>query len=227
MPDALTTETTTTDLTENTTADQPSAIPSTRDTEAAQHASDLTPVSDDAPAPVDEIADDDAKNPNREAAKYRRQLREAETTNATQLSDIRELQSEVVRLNLVSQLKNTEDFTQFIGIDKVLGDDGRIDRSKLDSEMATLLTERPYLRVEGPKPPRTRPQMPKGTPVAPTAPQRDNRPASEKHFGASDSSATWHQALDGKNSELSDIGPAARSSRRNHKVGLVVGTTET
>lgn len=161
-------------------------------------------------------AAEDGKNPNREAAKYRRQLRDAESKLETQQADVRELQAEVIRLNLTGTLTNTADFDQFIGIEKVLGDDGKIDKSKLDAEVAAMLSERPYLKPQGPRI-ATRPTPARGKVSGPEqVPEKLS--AAQKYFGAS--AANWHQVLDGRSASASEVGEAVRAGSNKVKFGI-------
>jgi hypothetical protein len=178
----MTTEQTTTDSTTTPEIDANTNVPAALPAEATSPASPETPT--DAPT------DDEGKNPNAEAAKYRRQLRETQTANETLSGHVTELQAEVVRLMLTDRMNNTIDFDKFIGIANVLGDDGKIDPEKLETSVTELLTERPYL-APAKIMPRMRPKVAEGQKTA-SAPSQTAKSIADK-FGSSD--AKWTDLL--------------------------------
>jgi pyruvate/2-oxoglutarate dehydrogenase complex dihydrolipoamide acyltransferase (E2) component len=116
-----------------------------------------------APAPNAEQQQQADEKPQAEAAKYRTRLRAAEAERDELRAHVTELQGEVVRQLLVGRLADPADFDQ-IGVAAVLGDDGRIDKTKVDEAVTQLLEKKPHYAPASTRP-RTRPQPRAGTPV--------------------------------------------------------------
>lgn len=140
----------------------------------------------------DDAGESDGVNPNREAAKYRIQAREAQAEAESLRSQVAELQAAVVRLMVTDRLVNPDDFGQFVDLDRVRGEDGRIDHGKLASEVEQLLQERPYLAVKHPLP-GGRPRMPKTRPALGGRAGEAGKDALGEAFG--DSDASWGELL--------------------------------
>lgn len=122
-----------------------------------------------------------------EAARYRRRMRNAETERDGLKQHVRELQGEVIKQLVTGRLTNPDDFDLFVGLDNVLGADGRLDLAKLDDALEELLTDRPYLHQATPAP-KQRPKIPRGVTSGSSSPTGQSS-SLERAFG--DTTATW------------------------------------
>jgi hypothetical protein len=111
----------------------------------------IEPDQADPSDPGDQVeAETDSTKPesaNREAAKYRVALREAEGERDSALALVELLQRATV-LSLAAELSQPEDLLQFSedGIAGMLGEDGQVDQAKVRTSVAALLESRPGLR---------------------------------------------------------------------------------
>lgn len=145
--------------------------------EAPEAAQDAATSPESTPTPPE--AAEPAQEPDgrsTEAAKYRTRLRAAEAELADAHAHIAELQGEVIRQLLAGVLADPSDFDQ-IGVPAVLGDDGRIDKEKLDAAIATLLEQKPHYA-----PQKTRPAM-RPQPRAGAVADTGTRPAPQSKLG--------------------------------------------
>lgn len=94
-------------------------------------------------------------NPNAEAAKYRRKLRDTEealtefqTTVEAQNQRITSLQRKLIDQHTGPHLHDADDFWKFAEteLEDLLDDDGLPDLNKVDETLETLLEERRYLK---------------------------------------------------------------------------------
>jgi hypothetical protein len=149
--------------------------------ETVETPAQVVPEAPGAPADPQEPYED--KRLAGEAAKYRRERNEATASLTAAQEHVTELQAEVVRLMLTDKLVNTDDFDRFIGIDAVLGEDGKIDREKITAAVEELVQQRPYLAPQK-LTPRTRPKPDPGVPMGGTAPGRPKSLADQFGGGA-------------------------------------------
>ena len=129
-------------MTENDTTTDAAELPDTDAQETTgQTAGSDTPDE----APVTQDAGEDESRGNREAAKYRRQLRDVEAERDAlrgQLTAARaELLAQVPGLR-IAEGAHGEVFSE---PDAMFSDDGSLNRAAIDAHVATLRTERPYL----------------------------------------------------------------------------------
>lgn len=122
---------------------------------------DTTPDED---TPPDEDPAEE-KRGNAEAAKYRKQLRAAETTIADHEAHIAELQHHVIGGLIADKVADPRVFDKLVDRSAWAGDDGRIDLNKLDAAVAQILEEYPSLKPAGKPSPRMKPQPGRGEPV--------------------------------------------------------------
>jgi len=111
---------------------------------------------------ADNPDDKQTGNPNAEAAKYRRKLRdteealtEAQTKVADQDQRITALQRKLIDQHTGPNLHNAEDFWKFADVElgDLLDEDGLPDFDKVDKALNTMLEERSYLKnLRVPKP---------------------------------------------------------------------------
>lgn len=120
--------------------------------------------------PEEKPSDD---KPSSEAAKYRTRLRATEAERDELRAHVTELQGEVIRQLLVGKLADPRDFDQ-VGVAAVLGEDGRIDREKLDAAVTQLLEEKPHYAPAKVRP-RTRPQPRDGVPAGQARAQSETK----------------------------------------------------
>ncbi|MDQ1217183.1 hypothetical protein [Microbacterium arborescens] len=158
-----------------------------------------------------EKTEENAK-PSSEAAKYRTRLRAAEAQLAEAQSHIAELQGEVIRGLLTGVLTDPADFDQ-IGVAAVLGEDGRIDKAKVEDAVSQLLESKPHYAPQKARP-AMRPQPRQGVPQ-PTA--------------AAEKPSKLEQAFPGGQTRWSDVmhkGERAESTETaNKRVRLEVSST--
>ncbi len=116
-------------------------------------------MSDTAPTP-DDTTDDAAEvevaettateptdaNPGREAAKYRRQLRDAEATRDTLAARVQKYQTaEAERVAAgPGRLLDASDLWRVTDLADVLGDDGELDPAKVNAAVDKLLEDKPH-----------------------------------------------------------------------------------
>jgi predicted RNase H-like nuclease (RuvC/YqgF family) len=103
-----------------------------------------------------------AANPNAEAAKYRRKLRDTEESLTeiqskveVQEQRITSLQRKLIDQHTGAQLHDADDFWKFTetDLDELLDDDGLPDMEKVDEKLTALLEQRTYLKnLNVPKP---------------------------------------------------------------------------
>lgn len=96
-------------------------------------------------SPVDQVQEASAEaSPNREAAKYRRQLREAEAERDQLRSQVETMQTAEVERRVSDALETPSDvWLAGVNLADVLGDDGHVDESKLDQAVLQVTTEHP------------------------------------------------------------------------------------
>lgn len=124
--------------------------------ENTEHTTEATPA--DATEVQDQSSSEQSEqtaNPNAEAAKYRRKLRdteealtEAQTTVEAQTAHITSLQRKLIDQHTGPHLHNSEDFWKFAETDleDLLDEDGLPDFKKVDEALTALLEERSYLK---------------------------------------------------------------------------------
>lgn len=118
--------------TTDTTAGEPDPAV-TDDTATVDTAAAETPEAGEDGSGVDEDQDDDAGDgPGREAAKYRRRLRDAEAQRDQLAERVESLQrAEVERLATDDKLRPAALWASGIELDALLGDDGTVDPGKV------------------------------------------------------------------------------------------------
>lgn len=104
-------------------------------------------------------AQEPAKDPrgaraNRDAAKYRTQLRETEATLETTRAHVTQLEDQILELLAQGQLKEPGDLLRFIDRETLLDEHGHLDVEKAQQAVAELTTQRPEL---APRPTRRAP----------------------------------------------------------------------
>ncbi|WP_142391347.1 hypothetical protein [Mycobacterium sp. ENV421] len=124
-----------------TTTDTPGTEPNSTETEAAAVDSTETPAADsevDEDQGADEDQDDAAdEGPGREAAKYRRRLRDTEAERDALAARVEALQrAEVERQATVGGLKPAALWASGTELAGLLGDDGTVDESKVSAAIA-------------------------------------------------------------------------------------------
>lgn len=106
--------------------------------------------------PTTETPDDNSK-PGREAAKYRRQLRDTETERDTLRESLRTARSEILRAHLTGHAIGGKQFNldalQDAGIDtdEIFTNGGTLDPEAFETLMSGLLEHKPYMFTELPK----------------------------------------------------------------------------
>ncbi|MFK4759658.1 hypothetical protein ACI3KS_01850 [Microbacterium sp. ZW T5_45] len=130
------------------------------------------------------------KKGNAEAAKYRTQLRAAEATIADHESHIAELQEHVIVGLIADRVGDPKVFGKLVDREAWVGEDGRIDLTKLDAAVAQLLEDHPSLKPQRVQP-RTKPQPGRGTPVQGRPAERPSK--LERAFG--DSGRRWSDVI--------------------------------
>lgn len=97
--------------------------------------------------PAEPVQDDTPATPNREAAKYRRRLREAETERDTLAGRVETLQRREVERHAADRLAQPSDLFTVAGValPELLDDAGDVDPGKVDEAVQTLLSDRPGL----------------------------------------------------------------------------------
>ena len=83
-------------------------------------------------------------NPNREAAKYRRKLREAEQVIERQAARIEAVDREQVEQRAGEFLVDPSDIWTVTSLEKVRDDDGNLDGAKLDGEIRQIIETKPH-----------------------------------------------------------------------------------
>jgi hypothetical protein len=97
----------------------------------------------------------DSETPNKEAAKYRRRLREAEAERDKLAGVVTTMQTREVERIAGTVLANGADLLEVGGVAlaDLLDQDGRPDVEKIEGAARSILTERPYLAgTRGPRP---------------------------------------------------------------------------
>lgn len=130
----------------------------------------------------DEPDDDDGGRAGREAKKYRQRLAESKAENAVLVEHVAELQTFVAHSLIAGKLARADDFDVFIGLDKVLDQDGRIDRAKVSAEVDALLADRPHLASKA-KAPSRHPRIPEGNAAGAQTPAPNGRRTLSEQLG--------------------------------------------
>jgi hypothetical protein len=155
----------------------------------------------------------------REAKKFRERATTAEKSLEAAQEHIGELQRAVISQMLEGKLQDPTDFDALVGLDAVLGEDGKIDRAKFDEAVSGLLEAKPHLGVAK-KTVAMQPRLPKGTPVAAGAPVQHD--ALSAVFGdAGRGTATWKDALERRG----DTGSRLKATRGAVVVDYEVGVS--
>lgn len=110
------------------------------------------------PEPTDTPAPDEAQRPageretgNAEAARYRRQLREAEATRDTLAGRVEAMQRAEVERLAADRLAVPGDLWRFgVDLSALLTDDGDLDAAAVDAAVDALAADRPHLAPRRP-----------------------------------------------------------------------------
>lgn len=158
-----------------------------------------------------EPAEDEARG-NREAAKYRTQLRAAEATIADHESHIAELQEHVVVGLITGRVGDPKVFGKLVEREAWVGEDGRIDLTKLDAAVDQILKDHPSLKPQQVQP-RTKPRPGRGRPVEGRPTDRPSK--LERAFG--DSGRRWSDVV-GSRGRAADVDIEAKSRKVRSEV---------
>lgn len=90
---------------------------------------------------------DASQRAERDVVRYKYAMKAAEERLARQTAVLRELQLELVAIRVHGRLLRFEYFHDFIGLDAVLDEEGRIDSRKLELRLQDLVRRRPELGV--------------------------------------------------------------------------------
>jgi hypothetical protein len=104
----------------------------------------------DPPEPELKPGADDTAKARREAANYRKQLRDAEVARDAALERVSRMQRTDVELRLAGKLADPTDFWAGNELGGLVDDAGEIDGAKVDAAVAALLTAKPHY-APGPK----------------------------------------------------------------------------
>ena len=100
---------------------------------------------------VVEEAEEKSDRGNREAAKYRRQLRDTETERDSLRTALTSARTEILRAAVTGYKIDGNTFNADalddagIDVEEVFGDDGRLDQDNLDAAMAAIADDKPYM----------------------------------------------------------------------------------
>lgn len=158
------------------------------------------------------------KRGNAEAAKYRTQLRAAEAAIADHESHIAELQQYVIAGLISGKVADPNVFAKLVDRDAWAGEDGRIDLNKLDTAVERLLTDHPTLKPTK-APPRMKPTLAPGTPVAD---KNAPRPLSAIDKAFPKSGATMQNLLE-RRPEAGSVGDTIRERGKNRRIRGRIG----
>lgn len=204
-------------------------IPNRREASPAAKSAEDEPIEVEEPEAPEE-PQEPVKGGN-EAAKYRRQLREAEAARDAALADVRELQQALVGSAVAGRLANAEDFGKFVEFDSLLGEDGKLDQAKITESVDSLLQDRPYLAAQPvprvaeravPRRPAERPKPGMGVPNEPVAQKRTGpieKKLADAFGGADGGTKRWSDLLErnGERANAADLGGKTVELELNHE----------
>jgi len=97
--------------------------------------------------PTEQPEQPETETPNREAAKYRRQLRETETRAAALAERLEGMQRREVETQIADDLATPADiWLTDANLQEMLNDDGLVDPEKVKTSVAAVLDQRPSWR---------------------------------------------------------------------------------
>ncbi|WP_133054976.1 hypothetical protein [Mycolicibacter nonchromogenicus] len=92
----------------------------------------------------------EVSNPNKEAAAYRRRLRDTEAERDQLASRLADAQRAIVTSTVAQRLQDPADFWSTTELADVLGDDGGVDAEKVSAAIKAVLDSRPHWAKRAP-----------------------------------------------------------------------------